>query len=50
MRYYLTDPIGGTFIVVGEVIAGVDPANGSPFPAHPAGEGGMTRENAKENA
>jgi predicted NBD/HSP70 family sugar kinase len=47
MRYYLTEQIGGSFVVVGEVIGGIDPVNGSPFP-HIMGEGGLTREQLLE--
>lgn len=50
MRYYLTEQIGRTFVVVGEVIAGTDPVNGTPFPAHPAAEDddAVTREQLLE--
>jgi hypothetical protein len=43
VRYYLTEQIGRSLVVIGETVGGIDPVHGSPFP-HIMGEGGLTQE------
>jgi hypothetical protein len=47
MRYYLTERIGSSFVVIGETVGGLDPVDGSSFP-HIMGESGLTREQLLE--
>lgn len=48
MRHYLTDQIARSFVAIGEVTAGIDSMDGSPFPAHPAGEGGLSQSSCSK--